>query len=169
MAQLGFIIDKKNPKFSEESKSDDTVSTDNLIGIMLQQTLIGTLPINLAYLAKSIETSKSILNLKDNWDDEGSEKYETSTWIAAVNFLIEYSKTLFNEYTIETPSPKIYQGPRGSIDILWEVEKYRLLVNINKNGEDAMFYADNYNNQTSEGVFKLKNFNRFLLPIAMQN
>lgn len=130
--------------------------------------IIGDIPKDLSYLLASIEKSKSILFLEDNWDDDGSERYEEATWSASVKFLLDYAKTLYQDFNVEISAPKIYPGPKGSIDIMWEVEKYRLVVNINKNGEDAMFYADNYKDQITEGVFKLKQFNRFLLPIAIQ-
>jgi hypothetical protein len=137
------------------------------INYVYKKTVIGTIPEKLSYLFTNIDKSKSILLLKNNWDDEGSEKYEETTWVSSVKFLFDYAKTLFQNYSIEIKSPKIYPGPKSSIDIIWEVEKYRLVVNVNKNGEDAMFYADNYKNQITEGTFKLTNFDRFLLPIAI--
>ena len=46
--------------------------------------------------------------------------------------------------------------------VYYEIRNYRLVINVNKNGEDALFYSDNYKDQRSEGVFKVKHFNRFL-------
>jgi hypothetical protein len=137
------------------------------IGIDINGKRVTSLLPELEYLMKNIEKSKSILEYEDDWDTEGSEKYDESTWISAINFLVSYSKTLFFDFNIKIDAPKIYEGPKGSIDIIWETEKYRLVVNIHKNGEDAMFYADNYSDQKTEGVFKLQHFNRFLLPIAI--
>lgn len=129
---------------------------------------LGEIPNDLLYLLETIEKSKYILDLKDNWDDEGSEGYEELSWIASIKFILDYAKALYNDFNVKIDIPKIYQGPKGSIDIIWETVTYRLVVNVDKNGEDAMFYADNYSNQTTEGVFKLNHFNRFLLPIALQ-
>ena len=108
-----------------------------------------------------------MLDLNDNWDDEGSKKFEEITWLSAIKFLLDYAKTIFKERKIEIKSPKIYHGPKGSIDIMWEVEKFRMVVNVNKNGEDAMFYADNYKDQFTEGSFKIKQFSPNLLLIAI--
>lgn len=129
---------------------------------------LGEIPNDLSYLLEAFEKSKYILDLKDDWDDEGSEGYEELSWAASIKFLLKYAKTLYQDFNVKIDMPKIYEGPKGSIDIIWETPKYRLIVNIDKSGEDAMFYADNYNNQTTEGVFKLNHFNRFLLPIALQ-
>jgi hypothetical protein len=129
---------------------------------------LGDIPNDLLYLFETIEKSKYILDLQDDWDDEGSEGYEELSWAASIKFILNYAKTLYDDFNVKIDIPKIYEGPKGSIDIIWETAKYRLVVNIDKNGEDAMFYADNYNNQTTEGVFKLNSFNRSLLPIALQ-
>jgi hypothetical protein len=129
---------------------------------------LGDVPNDLLYLLETIEKSKYILDLQDDWDDAGSEGYGELSWTASVKFLLKYAKTLHQDFNIEVQTPNIYPGPKGSIDILWKVETYRLLVNIGKNGEDAMFYADNYKDQTTEGNFKIDQFNRFLLPIAIK-
>lgn len=55
----------------------------------------------------------------------------------------------------------------GTIDIIWEPSAYRLVINIPKEGKKAMFYADNYKDQISEGVFHLDNFNVSLIPFAV--
>ena len=130
-------------------------------------TLMNSLPEKLAYLFPVIEKSESILLLEDDWDDEGSEGYDKVAWEAAVKFLMDYAQSLYQDFNIQIDVPKVYPGPKGSIDIIWEVEQYRLVVNVNKNGEDVMFYADNYKNQTTEGTFKLLQFNHLLFPIAI--
>ena len=105
---------------------------------------------------------------QDDWDDAGGEKYEDQTWINAMSFLARYAQHLFNDFNIIINSPKIYHGPKGSIDILWEPSAYRLVINIPKDGNKAMFYADDYKDQITEGVFHLDNFNISLIPFAIQ-
>ncbi len=129
---------------------------------------LGVLPLELAFLYKTIDKSQYILQLEDGWDDAEAEKYEEKTWINAVSFLIRYAKTLFDDFNIIINSPKIYHGPNGSIDILWEPSAYRLVINIPKMGDTAMFYADDYKDQKTEGVFQLDNFNVSLIPFAIQ-
>jgi hypothetical protein len=126
------------------------------------------LPSELTFLFKTMDKSQYILELKDDWDDAGGEKYDAQTWINAMSFLARYAQNLFNDFNIIINSPKIYHGPRGSIDILWEPSAYRLVINIPKEGNKAMFYADNYKDQTTEGVFLLDSFNVSLIPFAIK-
>ncbi len=129
---------------------------------------IGVLPLELAFLFNTFDKSQYILKLEDDWDDAGSEKYNTPTWVNAVSFLMRYAKALHDDFNIVITSPKIYHGPKGSIDIIWEPSAYRLVINIPKEGDKAMFYADNYKDQISEGSFHLNNFNVSLIPLAIQ-
>lgn len=129
---------------------------------------IGSLPSELAFLFKTIDKSQYILQLEEDWDDAGGAKYDETTWLNAMSFLMRYAKTLYNDFNIIINSPKIYHGPKGSIDIIWEPSAYRLVINIPKEGPKAMFYADDYKQQITEGVFQLDNFNVSLLPFAIQ-
>ena len=122
----------------------------------------------LTFLFKTMNKSQYILQLEDDWDDAGSEKYQDQTWINAMSFLARYAQNLFNDFNIIINSPKIYHGPKGSIDILWEPSAYRLVINIPKDGNKAMFYADDYKDQITEGIFNLANFNVSLIPFAIQ-
>lgn len=144
------------------------VNTSFNTNIYLNEELISALPHELTYLTDSIENSKSILLLEDDWDTEGSLQYSQSTWISAIKFLVDYATTLFFDFNIKIEIPKIYEGPKSSIDMIWETSTYRLVVNIEKEGINGMFYADNYKDQKTEGTFSLKKFNKFLLPVAIQ-
>jgi hypothetical protein len=129
---------------------------------------IAELPSELDFLFKTMDKSQYILQLEDDWDDAGGEKYEDQTWVNAMSFLARYAQNLFNDFNIIINSPKIYHGPKGSIDILWEPSAYRLVINIPKDSNKAMFYADDYKDQITEGVFHLDNFNVSLIPFAIQ-
>jgi hypothetical protein len=129
---------------------------------------IDILPAELTFLFQTIDKSRYILELEADWDDVGGEKYEEITWLNAMLFLTRYAKTLYEDFNVIINSPKIYHGPKGSIDIIWEPTAYRLVINIPKEGHKAMFYADNYKDQITEGVFHLDNFNVSLIPFATQ-
>jgi hypothetical protein len=128
---------------------------------------IAVLPSELAFLFKTMDKSQYILQLEDDWDDAGGEKYDDQTWVNAMSFLARYAQNLFNDFNIIINSPRIYHGPKGSIDILWEPSAYRLVINIPKDSNKAMFYADDYKDQITEGVFHLDNFNVSLIPFAI--
>ena len=143
----------------------DTINSESYI---FEGNSLGSLPTGLSFLFKEIDKSQYILKLDDDWDDAGGEKYQTQTWVNATSFLMRYAKALHDDFNIVINSPKIYHGPKGSIDILWEPSAYRLVINIPKDGQKAMFYADNYKDQITEGVFHLDNFNVTLIPLPIQ-
>lgn len=145
-----FVLKKKNIEYIFDGQS------------------IGFIPEELSYLVETIDKSKYILDLQDNWDDEGSSKYDLQTWISAIRFLLNYSKILYEDFNTEVDNPVIYHAPKGSIDIMWEKENYRIVVNILSDGEQAFFYADNYKDQITEGSFKVHKFNHLLIPFAIQ-
>jgi hypothetical protein len=144
------------------------IETINSESYIFEGNSIGSLPTELAFLFKVIDKSQYILKLEDDWDDAGGEKYHAQTWVNAMSFLMRYAKALHDDFNIVINSPKIYHGPKGTIDIIWEPSAYRLVINIPKEGKKAMFYADNYKDQISEGVFHLDNFNVSLIPFAVQ-
>jgi hypothetical protein len=107
-------------------------------------------------LNKEIEKSKYILDLKDNWDDEGSVGYDKITWVKSVEFVTKYANWILESFNKIIDTPKIYHGPKGGIDILWERENYRMLIHIDKEGVNGLFYADNNDGQISEGQFHVQ-------------
>ena len=61
---------------------------------------LGDIPNDLLYLLEEIEKSKYILDLQDDWDDEGSEGYKELSWAASIRFLLKYAKTLYQDFNI---------------------------------------------------------------------
>ena len=113
------------------------------LSIELANKVIAELPLKLGELYKEIEKSKYILQYENNWDDEGSIGYAAKTWERGVQFITDYAKWTLDNMSIAIPTPKIYPGPHGSIDILWKGSNYKLLVNIPKDtNKDASFYGD---------------------------
>jgi hypothetical protein len=96
------------------------------------------------HFLQAIEDSRRILDLSDNWDDEGSPGYERGTWERAVRFLCEQARFAFHRLDEVLDAPEILPGPDGSIDVHWKKDNYELLVNIpNEPGEPAEYYGDN--------------------------
>jgi hypothetical protein len=126
-----------------------------------------SIPSPYSNLIQEIKKSMYIVDLKDNWDDEGAIGYSIVTWHTAVQFIINYTKWIHWNFEEIIESPKIYHGPKGSIDILWENNQLRLLINIDKESKTGMFYSDNYKHQVSEGSFELSDFSYGLLPIPL--
>ena len=128
---------------------------------------IGYIPKPLKSVYEAIEKSKYILDLKENWDDEGAIGYDFDVWRKAVLFISKLSTKIYKSYGQVIKTPKIYHGPKGSIDIYWENESFNLLINIPKVGLGT-FYGDNYKNNKSEGVFDPSIINTNIFPFLIK-
>jgi hypothetical protein len=119
------------------------------------------LPIHLSHIKDAIDKSEYIYSLSEDWDGEGSVGYKKATWLRAVNFISNYAfETFDSEFTIIT-SPLIYEGPKGSIDIIWENENFRLGINVPEDENiPVSYYSDNrgkiYERSTINDVSKIK-------------
>ena len=111
--------------------------------ILHRKTIYTFFPANYnEQLLTEIEKSKYILNLKDDWDEEGSKGYGSKIWEKAILFLCN----LYEDFLIyKNPSliPKIFHGPDQSIDLLWENKEMHLLINIPANSDRASFHCGN--------------------------
>lgn len=117
-----------------------------------------------ARVEEAIETSRYILTLGDNWDEEGSLGYAESTWKHATQF-VRHAATLFiNEHRRHIEPPKITPGPDGSIDVRWKGAKRTLLINFPANdAEPADFFGSDKGRDTIKGTLDLSSPNLWLL------
>lgn len=107
---------------------------------------------------KEIQESKYILDLADNWDDEGSKGYQLSTWQRATSFLSNLSAKAWDSFRVTIDAPKIYHGPDGSIDVFWKTDKYQILANIPEDPSlPATFYGSNFKKDSIKGTFDIAN------------
>jgi len=122
----------------------------------------------LILLIQSIEKSKYILDLKDNWDDEGAKAYLEDTWIKAIRFIVNYAELILANTGKSIIAPDIYHGPDGSIDLLWKHLSFNLLINIPKdNMLLGTFYGDDYSSQKIEGSFNPELVKASLFPMLV--
>ncbi len=141
------------------------------IEIKISDNLLISLPKQLDYLFDAINKSKYILNLEDNWDDEGAEKYNSDTLNNAIGFVIAFADRINQDSHHQIYVPKILHGPDKSIDIFWEEDGFRLIINIEESGNKASFYWDDGKDlsQFIEGTFELSkvNFNNIPRPLRV--
>lgn len=123
------------------------------------------LPAALAHLQASVESSRWMLDLPDNWDEEGAPSYAVETWEAAIRFLVKNALTVWRIYDFAIPAPQVQNGPDGSIDLFWESATTTLLINIPVNSDDPIsFYgAKNEGHTEIRGDIEADKFN----PIAL--
>lgn len=102
---------------------------------------IFTLPYELEHIARSIEKSQWLLNLKDNWNDEGGIATNKETFLKAIKFIIEYSKYIFDELDrtiIDCPDIDILQD--GSIIVNWETDGSSFSIIFDKRDTEFSYY-----------------------------
>ena len=99
-----------------------------------------------------IASSRWVLNLKQDWDEQGSLPYAESTWRRACDFLIRQANFARDTFHRELPAPKILPGPNASIDLHWKVSRFELLVNVPSDPtKTATFYGDDYGDLRIKG------------------
>lgn len=116
------------------------------------------LPIKLKDVVNEILDSKYILDLKDDWDGEGSPSFSNELYIDAIQFLYDYALALFNVHKIVIEAPEINPCHDGSIDLSWKNESVRLLINVKSiDGKSkVLYFRDHHNNhQSSRGELTL--------------
>jgi len=119
-------------------------------------------------IANAIEESKYLLEIEADFDDEGSQGCQFSTWEKAINFLVKYSQWALKSFNYIIERPKIYDGPDSSVDILWKTESYRLLINFpQETTQPASFYGDDRAMNKIKGTFDPQKNNLGLLMFLL--
>lgn len=122
---------------------------------------------NFEKLMIQINKSEKILQLQDNWDDQGSPAISKAAWASTIKFLFDYAKSVLKETGRTIITPKIYPSANGSIDIAWDAPTYEILVNIDNKGKVATFYADDKNDHMLQGSFNPNEISSNLFPRAI--
>ena len=73
------------------------------------------------------EAKNRILSLPDDWDGEGSSKFQETTFALVENFL--YRLSFESNFITQCASDiQILPSCEGSIDLYWETDKFKLIV-----------------------------------------
>ena len=149
-------------------EKDVTVSNNHRVGITENYSV--ELPNELKDIAEEIENAVTFLENMEDWDADEGEHYTFSTLKNAVTFLVDYSIWVLDEHSFVIPTPKIYPGPDGSVDILWKNEKFKLLVNIKPYPDlfATFFGKTNEGEEFVEGKFKIGNINQNVFLVLLE-
>ena len=110
------------------------------------------IPNDLSEMVSEIKDSEKILDLEYDWDSERALPVPQFVWERAAKTLIIYSKWIWENRGIKLVIPSIDALADGSVDIMWNGTKGRLLLNIrNLSSSEAHYYGDTY-----EGKNKFK-------------
>jgi hypothetical protein len=108
-------------------------------------------------LKEAIDKSRSILQLKDNWDDAGSVRYSESTWNRAQFFLMSNALRLWRSHRRCFAAPRILPGPEGSIDLHWKTADRELLINVPARLEGSISYYGDDKGEGTKNAIRGKN------------
>lgn len=116
----------------EDARSESPVSEGASIALPTKpESLLGiAIPRALDSVAEAVRASRNLVELRDDWDGEGSPGYSEVVWERASRFVLNNALKLWRENGRVIPPPAIYPGPDGSIDLLWESGESTLLVNV---------------------------------------
>lgn len=120
------------------------------------------------FLENPIIESKYILELKDDWDDEGAVGYNIDSLTTAIDFVMKFNNWIVSISKGILYTPKFHHGPQGTIDVEWSESNFRLFINIDKRNNKGTFYSDTSFMQSSEGEFSLDKVSYNLLPIPLK-
>ena len=88
------------------------------------------LPPALDHLGGELERSRRLLDLADDWDDEGSPGYDEATWDRAIGLLVRIATTLWDDHGIAVDGGDVFPGSHSNIDFELRTPGRRLLVSV---------------------------------------
>ena len=116
---------------------------------------------HLELLQKEIDTSKSMLNLPDDWDDEGSVRIDPEAWELSVKTAKDIFDFVYDLQGRFVPIPDITPYCDGSVDVFFKNEKLVLLLNVKKSSTIEENENDNisfYGDDNSSGKDKIRGY-----------
>lgn len=120
-------------------------------------------------IEKAINSSRYILELGENWDEDGSPSYSEETWNRAASFIKKTAWSFKSERGNWIQPPKITPGPDGSIDVRWKTEKRTLLINFPADeAQFPDFFGSDKGKDTIKGTLDLSSPNQWLLMWLMR-
>jgi hypothetical protein len=168
-----YIIDisKINPLSGEGIKAiytelpfGNTIEGNNYLGVLSyfkhegarvhlddKYDIIFDSPVNLAAANRpldkiyaEIKYSKSLLDLKSNWDDNDAIPINPIILNRATSFLENYAKRILDLYRKTLITPSIMPVSDGSIDLEWTTKSSSFLINFKNSNEEVAFYYGEY-------------------------
>lgn len=123
------------------------------------------IPKEVEHIENYILNTKHLLYLKDGWDDEGGKIVPKNLWYNVMNFLLNINSKIYSDYKLLINEPSILPCPDGSLDLCWDNNKARILINFrNLDTMEAYYYGDLYTIESKiKGNFIGDSFNNEIL------
>jgi hypothetical protein len=115
-------------------------------------------------IAQAVESSRRILDLPENWDEEGGPAYTRYTWERATQFVIQTAIAHRRISGVWINPPKITPGPGGSIDVRWKRQPRSALINFPASEADPIqFFGSDGEIESIRGTLDLSTANQWIL------
>lgn len=118
-------------------------------------------------IEEALDEASEILSYEYDWDDEGAEVLDVTSFDNAIEFVVNFSNYIYenNRKIVATPYIDILRD--GSVSIHWESEMNQLLIIFDKNDCDSysfyMQYGESENKEFIKGKGRLKeNINKII-------
>jgi hypothetical protein len=103
-----------------------------------------SIPKQLRTVATAVLESRKLLELDDDWDDDGAAGFTEATWHRAACFLVRNAVTLACKHGPSVGDVEILPGSNGGLDIDWRLGDRELLIVVPSDPKsEARFYGDN--------------------------
>ncbi len=120
-------------------------------------------------IAEAVKSSRRILDLPENWDEEGSPAYSDETWERATQFVLKNAIGQRRDSGVWVAPPKITPGPDGSIDVRWKTPTRSVLINFpHAEQEPVQFFGSDGDVETIKGNLDLTSPNQWILVWLMR-
>lgn len=118
----------------------------------------------LSIVRKKILEGRDILQLKTDWDDDGSPDFSPAHWDRIEIFLLGALKMIWEKERRVMVAPTINAVSGGTIDVHWKTQMSELLINVPRDlTKPATFYGDNFSDQSIKGTLCLTTKDYWLL------
>ncbi len=108
----------------------------------------------LSPLESEIEQSRKMLELEEDWDDNGAHPISKETWERATGLLRRMMISCNHATGCAAPVPIISACADGTIDIYWDTDSFRLLINVVPVAlGNCEYYGESKSGQTMKGKF----------------
>lgn len=116
-----------------------------------------SLPDALKGIGDAILQSRALLDLQDNWDEDGAKRIGEGTWRRAAAFLARRARWAWDSRRRVTDTPDITPGPDGGIDLHWDRPGYEMLISVPADPEaEVSFYGDGCGVSPVKGTLDLR-------------
>jgi hypothetical protein len=100
-------------------------------------------PAALDVVAQVLRAARSLLELEDDWDGDGTSAFSEQTWQRVADFVTRGTTQLLERNGIVTNDIEIMPAADGGLGIDWRTTTRELLVTVPADpAKDARFYGD---------------------------